>query len=286
MTWFVLTLSSAFCWGIGQVLIKRGFDHLPPLWYNIINNILSIFVWIIPVLLLTGFRVNIPSIHVILIIFTASSLYHIFFYSIEKGQISLTGTVIAGYPVITLVLSYMFLHERLTPYQYMGIFCILAGSSFVTLPERNTKDSKGDFTWIVWGFSGAVLIGTGDFFSKLSINEIGSFSHMFFLVPVSNTISFFNYLIDRENRKFPKIFHRQFLPSFVGLVIHLFGVFLFYLAFDYGKLSLVVSVSSIYPAFVLLFAVKLLKERITLKQGLGISSITIGLIIVGLGSKG
>jgi uncharacterized membrane protein len=168
----------------------------------------------------------------------------------------------------------------------MGIVCILFGSIFVTLPKRNTEETKGDITWILWGFSGAVLIGTGDFLSKLSIIEIGSFSHMFFLVPVSNTISFINYLIDRKNRKFPKIFHRQFLPSFVGLVIHLIGVFFFYLAFDYGKVSLVVSVSSIYPAFVLLFAIKLLKESVTLKQGLGISSIIFGLILIGLGSNG
>jgi len=55
MTWFFLTLGAALCWGIAQVLIKKGFDHLSPLWNNIINNALTLFIWILPVLFINNF---------------------------------------------------------------------------------------------------------------------------------------------------------------------------------------------------------------------------------------
>jgi uncharacterized membrane protein len=284
MTWFFLTLGAALCWGIAQVLIKKGFDHLSPLWNNIINNALTLFIWIIPVLFINNFSINKPSRYVLIIIFTASSLYHIFFYAISRGQISLTGTVVAGYPLITIILSYIFLSERLTLLQYMGIALILSGSIIVILPENKTPKENGNLSWILWGLSGAVTIGVGDFLSKLSIDSIGAFSHLFFLSVISNAVSFFNYTMDRNNRRVPKIFHQRLLSSLTGLIINLAGVFLFFLAFDYGKVSLVIGVSSIYPVFMVVLAIKFLKERITIRQSAGIATIACGLLLVGFSS--
>ncbi len=77
-----------------------------------------------------------PSIIVFIFILTASLLYLAFFYSIARGQISLTGTIVAGYPIVTIILSYIFLKEHLTFLQYGGIAFILSGGVFVALPGR------------------------------------------------------------------------------------------------------------------------------------------------------
>jgi uncharacterized membrane protein len=139
-------------------------------------------------------------------------------------------------------------------------------------------------SWILWGFIGAVTIGTGDFFSKLSIDSIGPFSHMVFIAVISNVVSLINYTVDRENRYVPRIFQQRLLISLGGLIINLIGAFLFYLAIKYGKVSLVTGVSSVYPAFMVIFARKLLNEKISRKQGAGIITTITGLLIVGFGS--
>ena len=62
------------------------------------------------------------------------------------------------------------------------------------------------------------------------------------------------------------------------------GTLLFILAFDYGKVSLIAPVSSIYPAIIALLAVRFLGEKITIKQGTGIGVIVSGLVLIGLGT--
>jgi uncharacterized membrane protein len=281
MTWFPLALSAAVCWAVGAVLVKKGFTAVPPLWNNITNNALALLLWIPVVLVLSRFRIRVPSIRILLIILAASVLFQLFYYSLSRGQVSLTGTVIAIYPMITIILSHLFLGERLSPLQYFSVGFILAGGVAVAFPNKGQILHTGGLAWLPWGLAGALSLGTGDFLSKLSINHIGSYSHIFFLSLVAMGLSGFNYVIDKPNRAVPRVFARSFLPSFIGIVLHLAGALCFFLAFDYGPISLISPVSSVYPALLALLAVKFLKDRVSAVQGIGIAAITAGLIAIG-----
>jgi len=293
MTWFSLALGAALLWAGGAILVKKGFETIPPLWNNIINNFLALFVWIPAVLLLGGFRINLPPLGIWVVILSACFLYQFFYYSISRGQISLTSTVVAGYPVFTIALGHIFLRERLEAWQYLGVALILAGGVTIALPRRNrrlrqeppreTDPGARGRSWILWGLVGAFTLGTGDFLTKVSVDAIGSYSHVFFEALVLNLFSGLNYLVDRRNRALPALGSRRFLPSLFGILMHLAGALLFLLAFGHGPASLVGPVSSIYPAFLVLLAVRFLHEVITWRQGLGIGLTVAGLVLVGLG---
>ena len=282
MIWFPLALSAAVCWAVGAVLVKRGFAAVPPLWNNIINNALALLLWIPVVLVLSGFSIDVPPIRILLIILAASVLFQLYYYSLSRGQVSLTGTVIAVYPMITIILSYLFLGERLSPVQYGAVALILAGGVAVAFPNQGQILHTGGRSWLPWGMAGALSLGTGDFLSKLSINQIGSYSHIFFLSLIAVGLSGVNYIVDTPNRAVPPVFARTFLPSLIGIVLHLVGALCFLLAFDYGPVSLISPVSSVYPALLALLAVKFLKDRISVVQGIGIGAITGGLITIGI----
>ena len=281
MIWFPLALSAAVCWAVGAVLVKRGFAAVPPLWNNIINNILALLMWIPVVLVLSRFSIQAPPIRILLVILGASILFQMFYYSLSRGQVSLTGTVIAVYPMITIVLSFLFLGERLSTLQYVAVGFILAGGVAVAFPNRSQFLHTGGLSWLPWGLAGAFCLGTGDFLSKVSINRIGSYSHIFFLSLIAMGLSGFNYVIDRPNRAVPRVLARSFLPSFLGILLHLAGALCFMLAFDYGPVSLISPVSSVYPALLALLAVKFLKDRVSPLQGVGIGVITAGLVAIG-----
>jgi uncharacterized membrane protein len=281
MIWFPLALSAAVCWAVGAVLVKRGFSAVPPLWNNIINNALALILWIPVVLALSRFRIEVPPIRILLIILAASALFQLFYYCLSRGQVSLTGTVIAIYPMITIVLSHLFLEERLSPLQYLSVGLILAGGLAVAFPDKRQILHTGGLSWLPWGLAGALSLGTGDFLSKFSINQIGAHSHIFFLSLIAMGLAGVNYLIDTPNRAAPRVFARSFLPSLFGIVLHLVGALCFLLAFDYGPISLISPVSSVYPALLALLAVKFLKDKISVIQGIGIGIITTGLIAIG-----
>jgi transporter family protein len=289
MTWFPFAFGAAICWAFGLVFLKRGFDHVAPLWNNILDKIISLFLWLPVVLILSGFSIETPPPEIVLILVVSSLLYLFFFYAISRGQISLTGTIVAGYPLFTVILSYVFLDEQLGLLQYTGIALILIGDTIVALPEKkggnaNEKDLSRDYSWVLWGFIGALFLGVGDFLTKVSINRIGAYNHIFWLALISNAMVFFNYLIDRKNRPAPRLLQRRALPTLIGIVINLAGALLFLMAFDYGKASLVAPVSSIFPALMALLAMRFLKERISARQGTGIGIAILGLILVGMGT--
>jgi drug/metabolite transporter (DMT)-like permease len=282
MVWFPLALGAALLWSAGGVLVKKGFTAVSPLWNNILNNLLALLIWAPAALLLSRFRVPLPPWWILLVILGAALIYQFFYYSLSKGQLSLTGTIIAAYPMFTILLAHLFLGERLAAWQYGGVALILAGGVVVALPERVQAGAIRDLSWLLWGLLGAFSLGTGDFLSKLSVNRIGSFAHLFYLSIIFNLASPLNFLVDSGNRSAPRVLSRAFLPSFLGIIIHLFGAQCFIVAFGYGPASLVSSVSSIYPALVVLLSVRFLKERIAWRQGLGIGFIVAGLIVVGL----
>ena len=281
MIWFPLALTAALCWAVGAVLVKRGFSAASPLWNNIFNNSLGLLLWIPVVLVLSKSRIDLPPFHVLLRILAASVLFQIYYYSLYRGQVSLTGTVIAIYPMITILLSHLFLGERLSRLQYLAIGCILAGGIAVALPNKRQALHTDGLSWLPWGLVGALCLGTGDFLSKSSINQIGSYSHIFFLSLIAVALSGINYVIDKPNRPVPRVFARSFLPTFFGVLLNLVGALCFFLAFDYGPASLISPVSSVYPAVLVLLAVKFLKDRVSLVQGVGIGVITGGLIAIG-----
>ena len=132
---------------------------MPPLWNNILDKFVSLVLWTPIALLLSGFNIIVPPLSVVVIIIASSSLYHFFYYAISKGQISLTGTIVAGYPLFIILLSYFFLHEQLSWVQYTGIALILTGDVIVALPSNDKArvhdlphGSSHDYTWVLWGF--------------------------------------------------------------------------------------------------------------------------------------
>jgi drug/metabolite transporter (DMT)-like permease len=285
MLWFPLALGAALCWSTGAVLVKKGFASVSPLWNNIINNLLSLVVWIPAAVLLNRFRLPAPPWGIVAAILAAALLYQLFYYCLSHGQLSLTSTIIAGYPIFTILWSHLFLAERLTSWQYAGVSLVLAGGIAIALPRRREPSGYRSPSWMLWGLAGALCIGTGDFLSKVSVNRIGPYSNLVFLALASNLTSGLNYLLDPSNRRPPSFLSRSFLPTFLGIIMHLIGALFFLVAFGYGPASLVSTVSSIYPALLVVLAIRFLGENIDRKQGLGIGAIVAGLILIGLAGK-
>ncbi len=282
MVWFPLVLGAALLWAVGGILVKKGYSGVTPLWYNILNNLLALVVWLPAALALNRFRMPLPPWWILLVILAAAAIYQVFYYSMSKGQVSLTATIIAGYPLFTILLSHLFLAERLAGWQYGGVALLLAGGVLVAIPRRVAPGAVRDLSWVLWGALGAASIGIGDFLSKFSVNRIGPYANLFFLAILNNAASGVNYLLDRENRQPPRLASRSFQFCLLGIVVHLVGALGFLSAFGFGPASLISSVSSIYPALLVVLAVIFLRDRISWRHVGGIGCIVGGLALVGL----
>lgn len=281
--WLVLSASAALFWAVGQIFIKKGFDTITPLWTTILSSTVGFFVTVPAALILSGFHINIPAPIILLNILITTATYISFYYVISKGEIALTGTIFGMYPISAIILSAIFLDERLIFLQYFGIILTLTGGVFVALPEKGVPKIIKDYTWVKWGVFGALVAGVGDFLTKVTTNSIGAYSNIFYTSFSFLIFMSLLHLIDKKGRKFPKLSFKTYFPTLIGAVIVAVGAVFFQASFDHGPASLVVPVSSITPAFVAILAVTFLKEKISRKQLAGIIMIVGGIILIGFG---
>jgi transporter family protein len=114
-------------------------------------------------------------------------------------------------------------------------------------------------TILAWGFWGL--------FAKIGVSAIGKYQYLFFvnllMVSVIYGYLFFTRNVDLTLRK------EIIYPVLGGICVGVSSI-LFYHIVERTKISWAVPLTSLYPAVTVILAVLILKEKLTLVQGLGI----------------
>lgn len=136
-TWILYSIITLILWGLWGFLGKISSQHMP-------NKTLVIiaclgFALSFPIVYALfpksfTFSFNKPSYYAALFSGIIAGLGVIFFYiALDKGDASRVVAFTAMYPLITVVLSYFFLHESMTVYKILGVFFALAAAFFLSL---------------------------------------------------------------------------------------------------------------------------------------------------------
>lgn len=127
---------SMIAWGFTFALTKQIVVLAGPIVALLMVRIvafLSMFSWIN----VSKARIQVPP-KLIFAFLTAAALLDVFGYalynvSVETELISIVSPIAASYPVVTILLAYLFLKERLTRNQQVGIAFILIGLVLISL---------------------------------------------------------------------------------------------------------------------------------------------------------
>ncbi len=164
------SLLAACLWGAGQIFIKIGVEDISPVYTNILSAFVMLVITI-PFALLTGVHFNLV-LSTYLFALMVATLSISYYYVIRLGQISLTGTIIATYPIITVLLSFLFLHENPSTFQKFSIILTIAGTIIIALPEKMNSLRKIKLgNWFWWGLFGSGDYGVSFFLNKVIIDK-------------------------------------------------------------------------------------------------------------------
>ncbi|MGH7245655.1 MAG: EamA family transporter, partial [Candidatus Levyibacteriota bacterium] len=166
--WLSFTMLAAALWGVGQVFTKKGLEHTSPLFNNSIAAVV-ILVSTVPFALYHGVQFSLlPSIF--LLTFFSALFMLSYYYIIGEGKISLTGTIMAMYPVVPIILSFVFLHEHPGIIQKFAGILVLVGTGVIAYGQEKTMKRFKLGRWFWLAIFCAIITGFGDFLSKLAIN--------------------------------------------------------------------------------------------------------------------
>lgn len=133
--WYLYALLTVITWGLWGFCSKIAFNYAKPRQALLFQTV-GVLAFAVLVLFLEKFHVewNLPGFSWAAIGgFFSFVGFLTFFVALEQGKASTVVTLSALYPVVTILLSIAFLHERLTARQGVGIVLALVASGLLAV---------------------------------------------------------------------------------------------------------------------------------------------------------
>ena len=279
----ILAALDSLLLGVSNVLLKRSFKDFSPSIAFFIIATLSVVLWA-PVGLLFGVEFNQWVLGIIVGLVSAIFGQALYIYVLEKGEISITATILSSFSIYTIIFSMLFNHERPTSLTIFFIFLTILGTIIVSLPERFNKKEFKNINLILWAVFVAVGIGASDTLTKYYINKTSVGSFLFYVSFAQFFVSFLYLKVAKQPlNQFKEIFTRckEYNFALLGSLCIALATLFFFLSFNYTLASIASPIAASAPIFTVILAVIFLKDRISLKNILGIVIVLYSVITIG-----
>ncbi|NTV23897.1 MAG: DMT family transporter [Nanoarchaeota archaeon] len=292
-------LVAMLCWGVAdfiQALLVRKLGSPKVMFFSNVIGLILTFIFVFAYINRGGtFQLSMFIITWIVVSGLIEALAAYFFMkSFEEGEVSIVAPISAAYFFITAILSFLFLSETMSVTKILAIFAILGGITLVS-----TDLSKIHHVTSVKGVKEALLamLFWGIYFFMLGILKkdlLGGNGTLewrthtaiiiFLLTGISNGVFMIILsLLKKGITTAGDLSGKLVLPAF-------FANMVFYtvawLSVNYGlifeEVSVVTSVSSLYPAITVLLAGIVLKEKLVTNQKIGLFFLFAGIVLISI----
>lgn len=208
-----------------------------------------------------------------------------YFRALEIGTASLVGAIAGSFGLVTVLISVIIFHEKITAIQLVGIILVAIGVVLASLDITKLKQRKLNelLTDKSVKYSLVPLVGWGIYFAFIRIpaESLGWFWSYYplnlsvFILALAGILKpdFRKDLSDHKN----------------NLYLFLFAIFVIIAMIGYnwgilsGFTSVVAPVASAYPVLFVVLARFIFKDKLSKQQLIGISSALVGIVIIGSG---
>ena len=265
LSWLGWALAATVVWGLGTLASKPATDRLGPrtiaLGATLVEGLMfgAVGLFFFPLLPLPANPVFVVT---AVLAGGLGAVGYIFFYEgMRLGSVGLVGTISAACPVLTVVLSVLFLSETLGSFQIAGIALTILCVVLLAY-EPNKRDASrrmavalslvGFFVWGLWGF----LV-------KASVDALGE-GNLDLLLAGAYLVVTVTYAAFRRPQVRPDPKPSRRMWGLAGFVFFsgAFGAIGLTIAYDLGPAALVGPVSGTYPVVATLGAAAFLREKI------------------------
>lgn len=281
------SISAAACWGLGVVFYKQLGDRLPPVALNLLKNgiVLALMVpsvWLahgLSLPTLSAWQLLLTALSGFLGISIADTLYFRALNTLGAGRIGVLGNLFSPFVIL---LSFLFLGERLTLLQFGGFVLVMGG--VVLVNQRQVTETIEPAQ-----LRRGLLMGL----AAIALNAGG----IVMIKPVLEQAPFFWVaLIRMLAAVLPMLWIWRLLPArhrvaswravpwrllIVSAVVGQYLAMLFWLAgYKYTSASIASILNETASIFILLFAWLLLKEPVGRRKLLGVACTFCGVAVM------
>ena len=285
----IFALSSAAIWALAVILFRRSGETLPAFELNLFKNCFGIALFVPTILLVEGFGIPDFTPFEYMLVFL-SGLFGIavadtwYLKALNMMGASRTGIVSSLFSPFVILLSAIFLGERLVPWQWLGFILVLSGVLLVTWrrhrPTVDVSDVKKGVLYAVGAvFTMAVgivmvkqILETRSFLWTVELRLLGGVAGMLVYILVRQRWHSVKQNFSRQQPWGTMIF-ASFLGAYFALILWLAG----YKLIDASVASVLNETNVV---FIVLLAWLMLGEQITRRKLAGIGLTLAGVIFM------
>lgn len=277
--WIIYALVSAIFSGLTSVLASYSSK------LNKVDSILitTIRTFIILVLSFSAtliyktfneiYNLDIKTIIFLILSGISTTLLWIFYFkALDTGDVSKVTPIDKTSIVITLILSMIFLHEKITIIKVISIIFILVGTLLtVNKKTTNEKDNK----WILYSILTAIFTSTTTIISKIGLNDIDSVLATFIRTVIVFIILMFIVIIKKKYIYLKDISKKSLRYVIYSGITNTLSWLFYFASLKDGETSIVFTIEKLSIVVTILLSVIFLKEKLNRKQIIGIIIIVI-----------
>jgi drug/metabolite transporter (DMT)-like permease len=281
-------LSSALTWALAVILLRRSGETLPPFELNLFKNCFGMGLLIPTILLVDGLSLpdyTVTELSLVLMsgvlgIAVADTWY---LKALNIMGASRTGIVSSLFSPFVILLSAIFLGERLSSWQWLGLVLVLSGVLLVTWRRHRSVVEAADVKrGVIYGVGAVFMMAVGIVMVK-EILETGSFLWTVELRMVGGVASMLVFVFVRgqwqsvkHNFSQPQPWGTVMFASFMGAY---FALILWLAGYKLIDASVASVLNETNVAFIVLLAWLMLGEPINRRKLAGLG-LTLGGVII------
>jgi drug/metabolite transporter (DMT)-like permease len=203
-----------------------------------------------------------------------------FYYLIlQKEDVSHFVGLLYVYPIIIAILSFFFLHERLSLLSYLGMVITLGGIVILSVRVSQLKWQSG--IWML--ISMIVVVSLYEFNIKVSLENLPELNGVS-ITGIFAGLTALTILFKRENRRWFLSELKNIKWAYLTETFTFLGILTTYLAMSGLSATIVASMSSIQPLAVLLFEGVMDRKfgKMTRDKSFGRKLVPLALVVAGI----
>lgn len=281
----IFALVSYFTWGtgilVGAIVARRMQSYSLALWAPLLSSMALSFYAPFALNDLTGLSLGLLIFIIVIGIIGFFGGNITYYEALNKGNRAVVGTIASSFPAVSIIISVIFLNERVSIQQIIAIVVIFIGLilSSLDIKELRNKNIFTDksillalITMLCWGTWIALL--------KIPVSKIGWFWPNYFTVLLFPLLFFYIRLRKIPIQK-PTINH-AFIPLVVSTILVRIAELSYNFGISKGQVAIVAPIAGANPTLFVILAFLFLKDPITKQQIAGIITTLVGILILSI----
>lgn len=279
--WLIFAFASALFAGITSILAKCGIRETDSTIATAIRTIVVlIFAWIM--VFIAGSQGQICSIGAQTLLFLVLSglatgaSWLCYFRALQIGDVNKVVPIDKSSTVLTILMAFVFLHEKIDLYKAVGIALIAAGTFFMIEKKDVSSEKETGNNWLLYAFGSAVFASLTAILGKIGIVGVESNLGTAIRTGVVLVMAWGMVFVTGKRHEVTKIPKREL--GFICLSGLATGAswLCYYKALQDGLASVVVPVDKLSILVSVAFSYLVFHEKLTRKGALGLFMITAG----------